>query len=369
MRTIALTLIILITHAGIARSAQFCVGSSNELINALDTARDNGQADEIKLQTGDYAVPGEAFEIFMLENHALTLSGGWNGPNNAPCAVQSGQPNDTVLDGLGQFRVLEVKFNQGLNFSASISMNNFTVFDGLSNEFDSAGLNVYCIAPCAANLLLDRIRFLINLGDKGAALRIVGGDAITVRNSVFANNHTRNAMGVISVTVPDISRGLYFINNTVIYNHTDVTTPNTSSTSGLSVSLNETASAFSQSFIANNLFWDNELADLFTNALGVHRIYSNNYQQRLGLADFIGGNINADPNLSTFLFSYAPQYPSPVINAGRSMPAVIPFPTPFHLGWDHGTLDYLGHPRVHNGRVDIGAVEAGDETPIFANSF
>ncbi len=369
MIRIALTLAALILITSNAQAALFCVGTSAELASALNTARNNGQSDLIKLQVGDYPVPGQAFSVFMLENHALTLSGGWDGPNHAPCAEQSGLPHDTVLDGEGLNRVLNVVFNQGLAFSTDLEFINFTVLDGLSNGIDAAGLNVNCLNPCTARFLLDRMKFVANLGNDGAALRFNGGDKITMRNSVLAFNRTRTAGGVVDVTLPAASRGLYFVNNTVTDNWDDVVVPGSSSTSGLSVSLNETASAFSQSFIANNLFWDNELADLFTNALGVHRIYSNNYQQRLGLADFIGGNINADPNLSTFLFSYAPQYPSPVINAGRSMPAVIPFPTPFHLGWDHGTLDYLGHPRVHNGRVDIGAVEAGDETPIFANSF
>ncbi len=369
MIRIALTLAALILITSNAQAALFCVGTSAELASALNTARNNGQSDLIKLQVGDYPVPGQAFSVFMLENHALTLSGGWDGPNHAPCAEQSGLPHDTVLDGEGLNRVLNVVFNQGLAFSTDLEFINFTVLDGLSNGIDAAGLNVNCLNPCTARFLLDRMKFVANLGNDGAALRFNGGDKITMRNSVLAFNRTRTAGGVVDVTLPAASRGLYFVNNTVTDNWDDVVVPGSSSTAGLSVSLNETVSEFSQSFITNNLFWNNDHADLFTNALGVHYIHNNNYQQRIGLADHVSGNLSESPNLSPFLLNFAPLFPSPLIDAGRSMPAIIPFPPPFALHWDHGDFDYVGNPRVRHLSVDIGAVEAGDEPPIFADTF
>jgi len=52
-------------------------------------------------------------------------------------------------------------------------------------------------------------------------------------------------------------------------------------------------------------------------------------------------------------------------------PESPPIPVPFELDWDYGVEDYdrgiIG--RVAGGRVDIGAVEAPPEVPIFKNGF
>ena len=364
MKTLQIILLFIFIHN--AQAAVFCVDSSAELQSAFTTAASNGQNDEIRIKQGDYLTPGVSPFIYSpAENETVEISGGWSDFNQLQCFSQLGDPMDTTLDAEGISTVLFVGYDENIDFNLSIE--NVSLVDGFSGTSNAAGLQI-------ANphmLSVNRVYFVSNEGAQVSALRVNGGDLVNISNSVFMFNESIAGEGTVNVRSDADGIGHYFVNNTLINNSHDVQSPTSEATSGLYSRLNEDANGESQAMIINNLFWDNEDLDLRLTAAGSHYVYNNNYQQRLGTGDFNSGNISLAPQLSPLLLDFTPQPGSPLINQGRSMPSLIPIPTPFELGWSYGEEDFDGgiFGRVVDGRVDIGAVEAPPEVPIFKDGF
>ena len=76
---LALSLLALLAFASIeARAATFCVDSSDDFVEALATAEDNGEDNDIRLRTGLYVAPDGGFHIDLLDgSHSLSVVGGY----------------------------------------------------------------------------------------------------------------------------------------------------------------------------------------------------------------------------------------------------------------------------------------------------
>jgi len=337
----------------------FCVDTSTEFRNALQTAFNNGEDDEIRLKPGTYlSSEGFGFTADLEVDRSLVISGGWSDFNSIGCFSQFlSNPFDTVIDGENQSTGIGVSATD-IGSTASLVIRNLSIVQAAA-QGTLAGIRIASQGGFAGEILIDRVRFAGNVGGDGAAIRAFGGNKVTVRNSVFQFNRTSGGNGTINFSVPAEDQGVYFINNTVISNASDLTGPSGSATSGLSVDLMQSGDDIPQALVANNLFWDNDLADMFFSfSGGIKYVYNNNYQQLLGSVQNLANNLSLPPRLSPLLLDYTPEADSPLIDRGLPAPALRG--SLFLLDWSYGSQDFdPGIPgRVNGDRVDIGAVES-----------
>ncbi len=363
--TILLGLTCVVTSS--LRAAEFCVTNTQELNVALFVAGSNGQSDHIKLKPGTYVVADNVGFIYGeidSESHILEISGGWIDFFDNDCGIQlTGDPYDTVLDGNNQHRIFDFVPNRGSN----IYLSHLAFLNG----FQTGG------------------------GNNGGAIRMTGGDgmglgSIVIENSVFINN---KAFGAGSVIIADAYKivfrnnivvssdsesgfyvvnlrsrngvGIYATNNTIMFN-----------SGGLNVNVSNIPNApeASQAFIANNLLWGNDEADVRTIGNGTKFFYNNNYGIIVnGVPGNSSGNISYPPAFEPGILNFTPSINSPLVGAGRNQPFLVPIPTPFQFLWTEGALDVEGNVRNQGNRIDIGAVESPHEMfieiPIFADGF
>jgi len=379
-RLVIFLLLILPLHAS---AALFCVGTTTEFRNALQTALNNGEDDQIRLRPGTYfSNEGLGFIADLEVDRSLSISGGWSDFNEIGCFTQFlSNPFDTVIDGEDQSSGISVSASDS-GSTASLVISNLSIVQAAAGS-TIAGVRIAGQGGFAGEVLIDRVRFAGNNGSDGAAIWADGGNKVTIRNSVFQFNRTSGGGGTIRILLRAGDQGLYFINNTVIANGSDLTSPSGSATSGLNIDLMQSGDDIPQALVANNLFWNNDLADMFFSfSGGIKHVYNNNYQQLVGLVQNSADNLSLPPRLSPLLLDYTPEADSPLID--RGLPA--PFMTPlidrerlapalgggvFLLDWSYGSQDFLpGAPgRVNGERVDIGAVESPFVDRLFKDQF
>jgi len=337
------------------QAAEFCVTNSQELHNAFDTARNNGQHDIIRIATGSYT---GGFFFSGTENFDLTITGGFTEFLGNPCGQRTANPFATVLDGDSLDRVMDI---QGFADS-DIKISYLTFINGVSGD-SAGGLYFRTLQNFVGDVQVEYTAFINNEADFAAAMTISRARKITVRNNVFVANNSINGTGTVDLISND-TLGLYFNNNTLINNTKD--TSANASHAGLRIF----TTGASQVFVANNVLQGNEGADIrITNGGGDAYLYNNNVGSIIGGFDIQANNINSTPVFESGFFNYVPRIESGEVNRGRNSPFIIPFPTPFHLNWTTGMTDFNGNPRVQDGKVDIGAFEAAPEIPIFKNGF
>ncbi|MEZ5471567.1 MAG: hypothetical protein R3E90_07290 [Marinicella sp.] len=339
------------------QAATFCVSNSTMLETVLDITESNGQSDVIKIQSGNYIpLNSYGFRFYLGENHGLDISGSWS----SGCAEQSMNPLDTILDGDNSNRVISFYTDQNSpEITASISLSVMSVNNGLHHEqstvgYNTSGLGFRLSFAHEGSITVDRLFFMNNRSNRASAIR-GDGAKLTIKNSVFFNNESDSG------TVSTVAKKFYFINNTMVNNTYYDQFNGGTSNAGLFIS-----SFTEQAFVANNIIWDNYGPDVLALSTPEVYLYNNDYQSVSGTFDYMSGNISEDPQLEFF----APPITSPVVDKGKSKPSgIIPFPPPFYLNWNYGDYDFLNLDRVVNNRVDIGAIEALPEEPIFKNGF
>jgi len=356
-----------------APGTDYCVTTSQQLADALDDAKDNGQDDHIRIRSGDYlTLNNERFMFLNQENHDLIISGGWTPFNQINCFLQLADPLDTTLDGNDNNAVLYI---QGTSqFTSDITINNLTITNGYS---DASGVGAGLMfnnnpSGFAGQVLIDRVLFLGNEGLHGAGLYYLGKGAVTVRNSVFMFNNTDIGSGAANFSMSADADGLLFVNNTLIMNTSDSASTSATNVGGLALNLNWDNGDTPDALLANNLFWDQNAYDFYiTFSGGNTMLYNNNYENGGGLIADSANNLSLPPNLEPQLLNFTPAPGSPLNGKGLAMDDPLPMPTAFLQSWDHGSLDFDAGftQRVAFGRVDIGAVEAPWEGPIFADDF
>lgn len=367
--TLMFSLMLGLSMVGPSLAATFCVATVAELKSALSTASTNGQDDQIRIKSGDYLInSSNDLRYYINEDRDLSISGGWSDFNQFNCLVQSISPLSTTLDGDDQFMLLRLVDHSGSpDISAHFSISNLTFANGsVDSSYFAPALTIYWPdIQHSGTILIDRVLFYGNDGANTSAIKIHHGDRVTIRNSVFAYNRSGSGQGAVNINMHDTNTGVYFVNNTVMSNYHSNTSPGPLTSAGLIVT------NVNNAFITNNLLWGNDGPDLSLMLEGPHYyLYNNNIGATAGAtADLESGNLSAPPMLAPQILNFTPQPGSPLINKGRTMPEIIPFPTPFHLGWNHGSSDFDGFSRVIGGRIDIGAVEAPPEVPIFEHGF
>lgn len=369
-------LIILLLFCQLGYTETFCVNNLVELQTALNIAGSNHEADVIRLKPGTYTAVNNSpitFNAdFNTELFSLHISGGWTdaGPNQ--CVFQSHNSQATVLSGNHSQRVLEISTSGP---TADITIANLTIANGHTTTQSALGaLQMNFGSWYAGEVLIDRVYFADNYGFAGSAMHIYTGHEqaakFTIRNSVFALNTTVAGAGVCLLNFSGTTdTQFYFINNTMIMNVSESLDPN--DTSGLQVHVN--SSQDPRVLLANNVFWLNSDNDfkISSNSSpnGQNYLYNNSYGDGVGQFADQANNITGNPMLDT---DFTPLFGSALIDRGNA-PDELPVSTPFLQDWDYGTKSFsdlpLGRSRVINGRVDIGAVEAPSEVPIFQNGF
>lgn len=349
--------IIINSYCGLVNAATFCVSDSNMLELVLDITESNGQDDHIKIKSGNY-VPADnfGFRFFIAENFDITISGGWDNG----CNEQSFNSLDTTLDGENSKRVISFYSTQNTpTYTANIFVTDLSINNGFYEEQQninskSAGLAFEFSSNEGGHFIVDRVFFMGNRSNLSSSIRLAGAK-VTIKNSIFFQNESDTG------TIYSVADQFYLINNTMVNNtYYDQFNGGTSKT-GLWITL-----FTEQVYVANNIFWDNYGPDIFASPMPTAYLYNNNYQSIDAVFDFSADNISEDPQLTLF----APALSSPVVDAGKSEPSgIIPFPPPFYLNWNHSDFDFLSGDRLVNNRVDIGAIEALSEVPIFKNGF
>lgn len=363
-RLVAIALLAVTTLATMsAWPAVFCVQTSAELKQAMTTASSNSQDDIIRIESGTYSAP--ALQPFIYDSDGtfdLEISGGWSsGIHGTPCVYNNGEPGDTLLDGENNRRVMSIQGQAG--DAGETWVRNLTITSALAGPGRGALSITGPASGFDGEILIDRVRFSGNQGPVGgSAIRITGGNKVTVRNSIFAFNSTGEGKGVVFASMAASDQGFYFINNTLTFSFLDVESPSSTATSGLYVNLNDDGTNQSRAYIANNLFWANENSDAWLGGVGTTYLYNNNFFFGTPASDFSDGNMSVDPQLVQLGVDFTPAAGSPLIDQGRSNPTPpFPIPLPFELDWSYGIHDFDGGSpisRVKGANVDIGAVES-----------
>lgn len=354
----------LLSGAGSAEAATFCVTDGATLKAALAVADSNGQADVIRLAAGIYGLPaGDRFEFRpgAAENFSIELSGGWTTAGISACGQRLNATNgfQTLLLNDGTNRVMNIE--PPANSSMNVTVSRISFLGGNSGTGPGGGLRIWPFVGATGTILVEQCGFVSNDGGEGAGLAILTQATARVRNSVFVSNETSSRS--VAYLEAFNSGGIYVTNTTMLNN----TTTNTvgSIGSGLEVRLSNSA----QALVANNNLWGNQGLDMrFTGAGGPTYFRHNNVENATGIPSGQPGNIAVQPVYESGSLNYTPVAGSPLIDAGIRPPQIVPIPVPFDLAWAAGVLDINGNDRIQANRIDIGAYET---TPvlIFSNSF
>ena len=333
----------------------FCASNSGGLQIILDSIEDSGDAHEVRLVDGLYEAPVGGFEVDLTNDTSIDISGGWSEFFGNPCGQQlTGNAFNTVLDGMGTEQILHViaRDNSDIKVSHLYFASGFVT--GVTGR--GGGLRITGLEGFVGYVVVENNAFINNSARFGGALNISRGFRVDVRNNLFAYNHTEVGAAVEIVTG---EFGAYFNNNTVYGNTTDDTDPEW--TAGLFLSVIN-----SSGLVANNIFWDNDLHDLKITG-GNSYFKFNDYESYVGNFDHVEMNIQVEPEFETGFVGYIPVYDSPLVNGGTQPLSIMP--TPFEQGWEVGTNDLYGNPRVQNTQIDIGAIESSHGDLIFIDGF
>ncbi|NBB91883.1 MAG: hypothetical protein GVY32_01795 [Gammaproteobacteria bacterium] len=355
-----------------ATAAVFCVGSTAEFQAALDSAAGNGEPDEIRVKTGSYSLAAQGQPLIYVQQvpEDLVVSGGWSDFQTIQCLLQDGGPLDTSLNTSLEhelFRILVPTASAATGTPNRFEIRNLSFVGGTQSLLNSSAVLVYDLSD-SADILIDRVFFGANSGFFGAALSLQGLSTVMIRNSVFHANEAIEDNGSILIGPGGESRGIYFLNNTVVNNQVD--TPESGACGGLCIEEPDDGNSDYRALIANNVLWNNAYTDLRVGAAVVSFYFNSVVAEAVIDPEQQAGVIDTDPLLSQQFLDFTPTSTSPLIDAGLREPAPVPDP-PFEQDWSLGTLDFYGGliGRIHADGVDIGAVESPYSNTLFRDRF
>jgi len=342
-------------------SVGYCVASAGELQAALDVAALNGKNDVIRLVQGTYPASGSGSSRFRYDSsepYSLLLLGGYT----SGCAARSLDPANTVLDGEGIGRALELGNPTTLPFAGLVlegatvrnaaitgapSLETFNgailVRDSIIENNVLGGLRV---ATSLGSVGLERNRVRNNSAYTGAGLSVTNesGETVLANNIVVDNVATGYAAGLYLTTRDG---HIWLLNNTVSGNGIG---NNWGFGAGVYLQLDGPAATLD---VYNNILWGNTAVwagDLvLENPLGATVNGFNNDLGQWTLSGAYpneGSNFNSDPLfVSTATGDYHLSYGSPCIDAGDATAPRLP------------AEDFDGENRVIGLTADVG----GDE--------
>lgn len=310
-----------------AQAATFCADTVPEIVAAMDTAKANGEDDDIRIVAGTYLLD-ETLRLgnSETESFALSFSGRWNADCSEPSAGGA-----STLSGRGERQVLALS----LPADTDLAISDLAFVSGLA-AFGASG-GVLDVTGGRA-ILIDRIQVYGNTLENGAApLRVdTGGpDAVlTLRNSLLFDN---DAHAITGAQLASSQGEVNVVGNTITANTSSIPCP----CSGLNYA---GTSAYT---ISNNLVWGNEGGDVFVNPSNAIHLH-NDIGAYAGGSQSPGagssGDMSVDPAFADDGVHLSPT--SPLANAGfDEAPGGI------------GDLDGGRGDRRVGARVDIGAFE------------
>ena len=355
MKPIKIALLLVLLYMSISlKAAEFCVTTAFELYNALSAADSNAAHDIIKIAEGNYATNGSAFSYRETQGWDLEISGGWTESQGNPCALQLGNnPTGTTLNGNHNNGILEISlFGQ-----ANLRVVGITFNDGYKGfPFRGGGLEVFKFNNLVlGTIIIENNVFINNQAEFESALMVSGAEEIIIRNNLFVGNNAHNSWTISAVQ--NNGYGIYFTNNTLIYNSASATND-----SGAFISVSGT----SQALVANNVLWGNESTDLYLSGNGDVYLKNNDLGQMDSNITPLesSGNFSLPPRFESGFLSLPPSVISPLVNAGIKPCSFCPIPIPFDETWSLGSIDLAGNIRNQKGKVDIGAFESSHDPDL-----
>ena len=306
-----------------APAAQFCVNNSSALVQALTTAAQSPEADDIRLVQGNYTLSGNLLFVFR---GALDLTGGWL----SGCVIRGGNPSTTVI-GSDSFQ------NNGLTLrpfdgSLTVELLTFREMGGLLITDAITGNNIF------GTIRVSRNRFERNAIGIGI---YSGTKHVRVENNLFVDNRSLCCGGgflntSLQVQVIDPTGGPVTVDvlfNTVL-----------GGTRGLIVQGGGNIGANPR--VQNNILRDASEFDFKIDDIAVfatNNIFGVTVFEDAGSFSANSNNLTVDPLLSA---SYLPTAASAAVNSGTAFVAG---------GLPVSDLD--GGPRQFGSKPDRGALE------------
>ena len=213
-----------------AKAQTFCVQTSSALQSALNTAANNGEADEIQIVQGTYT---GNFTYEPQEEYKLTVKGGYA----SRCTSRVVNASNTVLDGNAAGTVLMVDSEGG----AAFECNSVTFQNGSAER--GGGLRIVSVA---GNVTLSNNMVSGNRASEfGGGTYITSNGIITLTNNTINNNESDYYAAGASIHGNGTGEGaLVFTANTINGNTAD------GAVGGLSTGCGSVS-------LINNLFYNN----------------------------------------------------------------------------------------------------------------
>ena len=311
-----------------ARAATFCADSAAGIAQALDSAENNGQADDIRIVSGSYVL-ANGLVLSTHEAFGVSISGRWN----PDCSAQTGAV--TALDGNNAVRILYV--SSDADSALAVTDLYFTRGDGAA----APGGGALTIETSARSVVIERNFFIGNRtasGSAGAARVAVStsDSRVTVRNNVVLGNSAPEGAGfVVNASIGNA----YVTGNTIVANTATIAG---ALCGGLCIA---GASDFE---VSNNILWSNTGADLHIGNTGSALLFFNDIDAMSGSppgGEGVG-NVRVEPGFAPGLLNLQLAPDSPLVNRGG-----------YRIHGGVGDLDAARAPRHQGITVDIGAYE------------
>lgn len=353
---------VLLAICGNLSAATFCVATSDQLQNALNSAQSNNQSDEIRIRTGTFVALGTGFTFVAAASDltdGLTLSGGWTGASNA-CTARNRSPGASVLSGGGVRRILYVENYSSLDPNL-IAIDTLTFKDGDATAIagDAASRASLVVKQLAAGstIRIENCIFRDNQANSSlAGPSIQGGGAIYFRNNLIANNQVlSNAHTSLEVG----GSGTAYVQNNTFVNNGAISFQNLS---GFHIRLFNGANAY----VENNIVWGSYGgAPILGHSLGIYfdeingsngyTVRNNNIDQAFQLPASAVGTTSVNPMFADAV-NFELDGASPMVGAGVN---------DVHAASGLGSYDLIGRSRLIGTTVDLGASESA--VAIFGN--
>lgn len=326
-------------------AAVFCVNSQASAQAALNTAKNNGEADLIKFQSGTYSLTtGLVYATNGAADHKpLFITGGYN----AGCTQRTGT---TVLDGQDLLRPLLLS----LYDADQVFVDHMTLFRGYTDDSTAAGANMSVIMynqAGGAQVRIELNQFLLGTAEANTSggLAVSGYGTLYLRGNLFRlNEATSSPAGSIN-----LNGTAYVTSNTISGN----STPNGNGNAFYA----HMTSASSHFWFSNNIIWGNATSlDLYLIGTGTFDLIHNDIGSRtnVNLGPDSGGDVSVDPQFAEcgfFCLDLPLKRSSPLIDYAEDNPP-------------GGQLfnDLRGTARIIGPHADVGAFELDR---LFAHGF